>query len=441
MLRRRRVLASVKELDAFPKVPETYKEPSTAGRGTLSMATFLLITFLVLSEIRYHMDSDLLFDYKVDLDKNETVRLNIDVTVAMECGYLGADVLDISNKHNAWISGGSIEEEPVFFDLSPRQRDYQAMMTTFNNRLKSEYHALHKFLWKTGARVAGHNMPPREDVPDRKPDACRYYGSVEIGKVAGNFHVTAGRSIPFPRGHAHLALMIDDDAYNFSHRIDEFSFGERSPGKINPLDGDLKVTKHHRHAFQYFLQVVPTAVSTSHAQLDTFQYAVTEQTRPIDHESGSHGVPGIFMKYDFASFKVEIKEEAVAWYTLIIRICGIVGGVFATSTMLTSYGDSAKHLWAMIFGKSSSKPKSSFAPSSSSSLHSSSSSHSPLQNSALSHAHLLTLSPAKTTFDGASPSSFAPPTAPSAATVSSPAPPSLSFSPSSSSPPGPALDS
>ena len=33
MLRRRRVLATVKELDAFPKVPETYKEPSTAGKN------------------------------------------------------------------------------------------------------------------------------------------------------------------------------------------------------------------------------------------------------------------------------------------------------------------------------------------------------------------------------------------------------------------------
>ena len=105
------------------------------GRGTLSVVTFLLITFLVLSEIQYHLDSDLKFDYKVnccsmvvlvvtstrlyrlaftkttsirsqvDLDKNETVKLNIDITVAMQCGYLGADVLDISNKHNAWISG------------------------------------------------------------------------------------------------------------------------------------------------------------------------------------------------------------------------------------------------------------------------------------------------------------------------------------------------
>ena len=71
--------------------------------------------------------------------------------------------------------------------------------------------------------------------------------------------------------------------------------------------------------------MVPTAVSTSRAQLDTFQYAVTEQGRPIDHEHGSHGVPGIFMKYDFASFKVEVKEDRVPWYQLIVRICGIVG--------------------------------------------------------------------------------------------------------------------
>ena len=78
--------------------------------------------------------------------------------------------------------------------------------------------------------------------------------------------------------------------------------------------------------------MVPTAVSTSHAQLDTFQYAVTEQTRPIDHEQGSHGVPGIFMKYDFASFKVEVKEESLPWYQLLIRICGIVGKLMTTGT-------------------------------------------------------------------------------------------------------------
>merc|ERR1711962_403796 len=75
----------------------------------------------------------------------------------------------------------------------------------------------------------------------------------------------------------------------------------------------------------------------------------------------------------------------------IIRLYGIVGGVFATSTMLTSYGDSAKHLWRMIFGKSPSQFKSNGA-----------SPNSSLNSSTLSHEHLLTLSPSKTSFEGAS---------------------------------------
>lgn len=33
----------------------------------------------------------------------------------------------------------------------------------------------------------------REDVPEGQPDACRIHGSLEVSKVAGNFHVTAGK--------------------------------------------------------------------------------------------------------------------------------------------------------------------------------------------------------------------------------------------------------
>ena len=36
-----------------------------------------------------------------------------------------------------------------------------------------------------------------------------------ILKVAGNFHVTAGKSLPLMRGHAHLAAMMGERDYNF----------------------------------------------------------------------------------------------------------------------------------------------------------------------------------------------------------------------------------
>lgn len=103
--------------------------------------------------------------------------------------------------------------------------------------------------------------------------------------------------------------------YNFSHRIDQFSFGEYTPGIINPLDGEEKIADASTsityllkklqfdkvldillvflpcftewfhitilfsdyHMFQYFIQVVPTNVKTTFSSLNTFQYAVTER--------------------------------------------------------------------------------------------------------------------------------------------------------------------
>ena len=32
--------------------------------------------------------------------------------------------------------------------------------------------------------------------------------------------------------------------YNFSHRIDHFSFGPKAPGLVSPLDGEMKVTQN-----------------------------------------------------------------------------------------------------------------------------------------------------------------------------------------------------
>ena len=35
------------------------------------------------------------------------------------------------------------------------------------------------------------------------------------------------------------------------------------------------------------------------------------QVRPIDHETGSHGVPGIYFKYDMSALKVIVNQASV----------------------------------------------------------------------------------------------------------------------------------
>lgn len=92
-------------------------------------------------------------------------------------------------------------------------------------------------------------MPKRRVNPNKQFDACRIYGSLILNKVAGNFHITAGRSIDLPRGHIHFSAFMSDTDYNFTHRINRLSFGDPSPGIVHPLEGDEYITYNRKLRF------------------------------------------------------------------------------------------------------------------------------------------------------------------------------------------------
>ena len=60
--------------------------------------------------------------------------------------------------------------------------------------------------------------------------------------MAGNFHVVSGKPVDMFGGHAHLSLLFSNTPFNFSHRIDHFSFGDMRSGLVNALDGTEKVS-------------------------------------------------------------------------------------------------------------------------------------------------------------------------------------------------------
>ena len=72
----------------------------------------------------------------------------------------------------------------------------------------------------------------RRKEPDEPPDSCRVHGSLSLNKVAGNFHVTAGKSLPLMRGHAHLAAMMGERDYNFREDSGRFALLALSDGNI-----------------------------------------------------------------------------------------------------------------------------------------------------------------------------------------------------------------
>ena len=107
------------------------------------------------------------------------------------------------------------------------------------------------------------------------------------------------------RGHAHLATLFDDNEANFTHRIDKFSFGDPHGSIIQPLEGDEKfATTASQMKYQYFIEIVPTDIQTLSGTWRTYQYSVKELIRPVDHDSGSHGTPGIYFRYDMSALKV-----------------------------------------------------------------------------------------------------------------------------------------
>jgi len=86
----------------------------------------------------------------------------------------------------------------------------------------------------------------------------------------------------------------------------------------------------------YFIEVVPTTVKTFLNTVSTYQYSVKELTRPINHDKGSHGIPGIYFKYDMSALRVTVSQERDNLGMFLARLCSIVGGVFVCSGILNS---------------------------------------------------------------------------------------------------------
>ncbi|XP_056631411.1 endoplasmic reticulum-Golgi intermediate compartment protein 2 [Diorhabda sublineata] len=324
-------LSKVKKLDMFPKVEETFKETSSVG-GTFSIFGFLIIIWLVFCEIQYYLDSKFIFKFSPDVELDEQLKINIDITVAMPCHFLGADILDSTNQNT--FKFGALDQEDTWFELAPNQQIHFDNKKHFNSYLREEYHAVKDLLWRSRFSTHFGELPPRNDAPDRPHDACRIYGNLILNKVAGNFHITAGKSLPLSRGHVHMNAFMSDRDYNFSHRINKFSFGDPSPGIVHPLEGDEVIGTYGRTLFNYFIEVVPTKVNTFLTSVNTYQYSVKALSRPIDHDAGSHGFPGLFFKYDVSALRVTVKQERDHLGTFLARLCSIIGGVFVCSGIL-----------------------------------------------------------------------------------------------------------
>jgi hypothetical protein len=89
------------------------------------------------------------------------------------------------------------------------------------------------------------SFSPNNDVTGDTQAACRIFGYLDVNKVTGNLHITA-------LGHGYGYYPTAVELMNFTHRIDEFSFGTHYPRLINPLDNSVEIAEANQEAFMYF---------------------------------------------------------------------------------------------------------------------------------------------------------------------------------------------
>ncbi|XP_043561561.1 endoplasmic reticulum-Golgi intermediate compartment protein 2-like isoform X1 [Chiloscyllium plagiosum] len=320
--------STIKELDAFPKVPDVCVQTSISG-GTVSLLTFTLIAILAIGEFSYFQDSWIQYNYQVDTNISSKLQVNLDITVAMQCDYVGADMIDQTEIRVG--ESGDLQYEPTCFELTEKEKVWQRTIQTIQQQLNEEHNLL-EFLIKSSFN--GTTKGPRVVDSRDAPNACRIHGSLKLNKVAGNLHIMAGKPYQLSFGHAHALATKDPKVYNFSHRIDHLSFGELNPGLIHPLDGTEKITETNMHMFQYFLVVVPTEINTIKFSTNTHQYSVTEKGKELTGRRKRYEIPGILLKYDISSLKILISEKGMPTSQFLIRLCGIIGGIFTTAGLL-----------------------------------------------------------------------------------------------------------
>lgn len=322
------VIKSIQKIDAFPKVEESYVETSSFG-GLVTLICWLGICLLLYSEINEFLQPSIEYKYKIDEESHKKLSINMDMTVAMPCNLIGADVLDVWGRDIGDTE--LVKEELVPFELAENQKMFLKLQGA--NRPKDVGSAFSSLEDMIGDIT--HNLVPRDDHGKDVPkDACRLYGSIPVNKVKGNFHILSGRSVNIAgMGHAHL--QFGEVSKNFSHRIDSLTFGDRVHGMMYALDGEYKIAPTTEYSFQYFIQIVPTKYITEEMDVQTYQYTVQEQVRNVDHKEGHHGSPGIVMKYSFSpiSAVVQVKERR-PWIIFLSRLLGVVGGIISTSGLL-----------------------------------------------------------------------------------------------------------
>ncbi|KAI9705135.1 MAG: hypothetical protein M1836_006918 [Candelina mexicana] len=301
----------LRTFDAFPKTKTTYTTRSTRG-GQFTVLLILTCIVLSFSELRRWYHGQETHHFSVEKGVSHDLQINIDIVVAMACQDVHINIQDASGDRIQ--ARDVLKRDPTNWAHWIDAKGVHLLASGQGLEMEEDHVA--DVMGKVSGRKKFSKTPR---LRTSHADACRLYGSLEGNKVQGDFHITA-------RGHGYQEWgeHLDHRAFNFSHIVNELSFGPFYPSLLNPLDRTFATTPNHFYKFQYYLSIVPTIYSRSSTNnILTNQYAVTEQS----HLVGERSIPGVFFKFDIEPILLTVAEERGGLLALLVRIVNVVSGV------------------------------------------------------------------------------------------------------------------
>ncbi|CCH59463.1 hypothetical protein TBLA_0B06400 [Henningerozyma blattae CBS 6284] len=324
-------MAGLKTFDAFPKTDDQHIKKSKKV-GLTSILTYFFLLLITWTEFGNFFGGYIDQQYIINNDKlqdqvHELVHINLDIYIKLPCKWLDVNSRDITGDHTFVSNYLTFEDMPFFIPYG------------------SKLNILHDIVTPNIDQILGEAIPAefREKLDtiipldeNGKPlyelDGCHVFGQIPVNRVQGELQFTA-------KGYGYMNWeRTPYELINFDHVINEFSFGNFFPYIDNPLDNTAKINLDDPvTSWIYDTSVVPSYYRKLGAEVDTFQYSVSQYSyngTSLQKMTSSTSVPGIFFKYDFEALSLVLTDHRISFFQFLIRLVAILSFVVYTAAWL-----------------------------------------------------------------------------------------------------------
>ncbi|RKF80331.1 Endoplasmic reticulum-Golgi intermediate compartment protein 2 [Golovinomyces cichoracearum] len=321
--------SGIKAFDAFPKAKPQYLT-RTPGGGKWTVAILIISSILIFHEFKDWWHGYETHSFSVEKGIAHDMQINLDMVVAIPCSDIQINVLDAAG--DRILAGERLKLDMTNWSQWTGQKGIHILGKdehgiSIPEDVYSDHHGFEEdnvrdIVATAGGRKTKFAKTPKIKGEPSTGDSCRIYGSLDVNKVQGDFHITA-------RGHGYFEFgyHLDHNDFNFSHIISELSFGDYYPSLLNPLDGTMSSSLHKFQKYQYFLSIVPTIYSVDTSYMNrviyTNQYAATEQSQSVDERS----ITGIFFKYDIEPILLTVEEKRDSFLKFLVKVVNVFSGL------------------------------------------------------------------------------------------------------------------